>query len=153
LFHYTGVSGFCDIVQSGKLRATHLAYMNDSSEYQHAITLLRDAAAHERKNNRDARACALLACMLPQIATLPPWDLPPIFVACFSAASDSLSQWRSYGGGEGGIALGFDRAGLQQAIPRKNSWLSPVVYDEAKKRDLVRALVEWSVAEFRKFRS
>jgi hypothetical protein len=153
LFHYTGTSGFCGIVQSGNIRATHLAYMNDSSEYQHGVTLLHEAVSDERKKNSDPIARSLFDCMLPQLEPLPVWDLPPIFVACLSATPDSLSQWRAYGGGEGGIALGFERARLEQAIVGINAALAPVIYDNAKKRQIVHQMVQWAIAEFQKLRS
>src|SRR5271166_1261085 len=40
LFHYTDATGLKGIVESGVLRATHVAFMNDASEYLHAVQLL-----------------------------------------------------------------------------------------------------------------
>jgi hypothetical protein len=37
LYHYTDAAGLKGIIESGAIRATHVAYMNDASEYLHAV--------------------------------------------------------------------------------------------------------------------
>jgi hypothetical protein len=150
IYHYTSQAGFKGIVESGVLRATHIAYMNDSSEYQHAVTLLGDAVKAKRAKIGDAPGCALLDCMGLQLGLLAPADIPGVFVACFSAAGDSLSQWRNYGSGESGLALGFDRGRLEGSIGGQNAALGPVLYDDGAKDALVSEFVEWALFEFRK---
>jgi hypothetical protein len=46
LHHYTDAAGLKGIVESGVMRASHLAYMNDASEYLHAVSLLLERESH-----------------------------------------------------------------------------------------------------------
>ena len=48
---------------------------------------------------------------------------------CFSCDSDSLSQWRAYGGGESGFAIGFDSTKLGQCN-EPSFLLRECIYDE-----------------------
>jgi hypothetical protein len=51
------------------------------------------------------------------------------FVACFSETKDDLGQWRGYGGGECGYAIGFSSRGILDAISRRTSTvLLPMIY-------------------------
>jgi hypothetical protein len=60
------------------------------------------------------------------------------FVSCFSEVPDDLGQWRGYGGGECGYAIGFQFQGLQQALKsRPNSQLLPMQYDADRSHRLV----------------
>lgn len=54
----------------------------------------------------------------------------PYFVTCFSELEDDLSQWRAYGGGENGYAIGF-RTGSLAGIP--SCFLARVTYYETAK--------------------
>src|SRR6266540_1307643 len=45
VFHYTTVDGLRGIVESGKLWATEVGYLNDASEYVHANDILASVAA------------------------------------------------------------------------------------------------------------
>jgi hypothetical protein len=67
------------------------------------------------------------------------YDYPPIFVACFSASQNDLSQWRAYGQGEGGMAIGFDAEKLKAG---QTNWLIPVVYSENRQKAVAKKLVE-----------
>ena len=53
IFHYTDAQGLTGIIKSGVVQATHIAFMNDASEYLHAVELLLCAvrrAKSERLN-------------------------------------------------------------------------------------------------------
>jgi hypothetical protein len=50
----------------------------------------------------------------------------PYFVSCFSSLEDDLSQWRSYGGGENGYAIGIIARDL---FGTTNSLVARVNYD------------------------
>ena len=50
----------------------------------------------------------------------------PYFVSCFSLLEDDLSQWRSYGGGENGYAIGVM---VRELLDRPNSLVARVNYD------------------------
>ena len=97
------------------LRASSLAYMNDSMEFK--------LAAEET-----IRLCGNRhGTSLEQLLFYD--TMYELYAACFSEASDSLSQWRAYGTtGKLQVALGFDPTKLS-AIANRNSFsLVPCLY-------------------------
>jgi hypothetical protein len=61
------------------------------------------------------------------------------FVTCFSDIEDDLGQWRGYGGGQCGYAIGFDPERLLKALNqnRPGSLFLPMNYDLARQQFLV----------------
>ena len=64
-----------------------------------------------------------------------------VCVCSFSEDSDSLSQWRAYGGSSG-FAIGFSPEVMVAAVEKQNCFLAQCIYDSAVQLDVVRALVE-----------
>ena len=62
-------------------------------------------------------------------------------VACFSAIEDDLSQWRGYGGGECGYAVGFDTRKLRDAVRthRKEAVFVQMIYEVGEHERLAKA--------------
>jgi DUF2971 family protein len=114
LYHYTSMSAFLSIVETGRIRATHFRYLNDSSE---VITMLH--ATSERLNERIAsETSADKVRELKQLAdALKNSKITNEFVASFSEYGDDLSQWRSYCH-DGGVSLGFSTEAL------RSQWVS-----------------------------
>ena len=56
LHHYTSAEGFKGIIESGVLHATHVSFMNDLTEYLHAVSLLSEAIKNEKKSVSVLRA-------------------------------------------------------------------------------------------------
>jgi hypothetical protein len=89
LYHYTDAGGFKGIIESGVIRATHISFMNDATEYLHAVSLLRDAIAEFRATENDPLRISLLNEINDPVALTRPQDVGPYFVACFSAKENS----------------------------------------------------------------
>jgi hypothetical protein len=148
LHHYTTPAGFQGIVQSGMLRASFIGFMNDASEYIHAVQLLLAAVQRERPSATGADR-ALLDHMEARLAPTEPGNYYPYFITCFSAAENDLSQWRAYGQGEGGFSLGFDYTELAQRVTTiPNSQLAPVVYAPNEQQQLVDDLLSGARREY-----
>ncbi len=117
LWHYTTGSNLIEIIQSGELYATQVACLNDRTEIRYAERLLRDAL-QEILPTVDGQS-ELTTFIQGYIARLTDTDDLPshrvsnYFVTCFSGARDSLSQWRSYSGGENGMAIRFKAGSLK----------------------------------------
>jgi hypothetical protein len=150
LYHYTGSAGFKGIIESGVIRATHIAFMNDASEYLHAVSLLTNAINELRATEKDPIRISLLNEINDPVALTRPEHVAPYFVACFSTKENSLNQWRAYGRGEGGFAVSFDAEKLDKRILTLNGMLSPVNYDLAEQSNLVRELLLWGLSEYEK---
>jgi hypothetical protein len=69
------------------------------------------------------------------------------YVASFSMHADDLSQWRAYGSGVGGFAIGFDSNTLSDHMISQLFWRYRVVYDHAPQRALLEGLLK-DVAPF-----
>jgi len=150
LFHYTDAAGLKGIIEGGVLRATHISFMNDSSEYLHAVSLLAQEINEARSIESDPLKISLLEEIKGPVTLSRPEGVAPYFVTCLSAKENSLNQWRSYGRGEGGYSIAFDQAKLSQGMLAITGILAPVIYDPSQQSRLVRGLVQWALAEYQK---
>lgn len=141
LLHYTGASGLLGILQSDSLRATHSAYLNDSTEIsfffeRRLVNVLEEGIRAELAADPELR-------VLPQFASTPQETDAAVaryvramanaiqettrrfnepYLTCFSAPANDriradglLSQWRGYGK-DGGYALVFDTKRLEELL-------------------------------------
>jgi hypothetical protein len=69
------------------------------------------------------------------------------FVACLSEVEDDLGQWRGYGGGQCGYAIGFAGKDVLTAVERRKGLLAPMSYSPK----LHAALVEDTVHMAQKY--
>lgn len=130
------------------MRATHLAFMNDASEYLHAVSLLRECVEQEKGRASNPLHANLLADIDQFTRDTRPEHITPYFVTCFSAAENSLNQWRAYGRGEGGYSIGFDTLQLRTRATQPNSILVAVIYDRDEQARLIEDLIAWAQGEY-----
>jgi hypothetical protein len=118
IWHYTNGGGFLGMIESGAIRATQVAAVNDSSETVYATRLYRHAITELLAQNAgNELAERFLHGVLDE--TRESEDMPghadsKFFVACFTDLEDNIQQWLNYGGehGENGYAIGFRARGL-----------------------------------------
>jgi hypothetical protein len=140
LYHYTTQSGLLGIISGKDIWASHTQYLNDASEFRHALDLVKEElSAMESEGIRDETARKRLVEM--HAALSPGMEGINVCVCSFSERGDVLSQWRAYGGSASGFAIGFSGEFLRE-ISKKYGWLVPVIYDEREQRLLVRTLLE-----------
>jgi hypothetical protein len=151
LFHYTNADGLLGILSSRKFWATHMKYLNDSSELSYGSALVADRIANLAK----------------QYESVPQWkaflDLAHMnrnafegfleaYAICFCTEGDLLSQWRGYGSSGGGYSIGLQPIPTNQPVTTARAistetrpFLRKVIYDPEKQRELVDiAIVEVS---------
>jgi hypothetical protein len=128
IYHYTSVEGLFGVVQSGQLWLSDYSYLNDTRELSHGADLIGEVAAEFLSSESRPQAADLLQHWVKDLQA----PVHRVCVASFSAAGDSLSQWRAYGP----IAIGFEPRDISLHAYRAN--LRPVEYQ----RDRQRALVE-----------
>jgi Protein of unknown function (DUF2971) len=149
LWHYTTGSTLISIFESMSLYSTQLSCLNDSTElryaskhFQHALRATRAAITST------GLAADLLDGALEYFKEDPdaPFQAGVFhFVTCFSEDRDDLGQWRGYGTGENGYAIGFraqDLVGVRDAI------LIRVNYDSALHERLAHGIVDAMVTFF-----
>lgn len=115
LYHYTTSDGLLGIIQDKSIRATHIRYCNDLTEYQEAFERkftdsFLDSFAGGFSNDAKTQINGILVSFKEN------WDTFLISLTddessqqtAEPVAGDRLSQWRSYGQGSRGFSLGFD---------------------------------------------
>lgn len=147
LHHYTSGANLISIIKSGEFWATQIACMNDSKELIHAIDLLQNAIS-ERERLGVTDEFAILLAKMRKLLTGTSHEIASPFVICFSERGDDLSQWRAYGGSEGGYAIEFDTKILLDAAVRSNAYLLPVTYDDDAKAIIFTDILKWTETYF-----
>lgn len=128
LYHYTSATGLLEIVQSRTLWATDPRYMNDASELEYPLRIARDAVEEALASEDHPIAKSFRDKYLALEDPIGPDR--HFYVACFCENGDLLSQWRAYGGGASGYAIGFDPKLLKLADDAMhNWWLTKMHYD------------------------
>ena len=111
VWHYTSGHGLLSIIESGTLFSTQVSCLNDATEIRYAASKLREALAvtvQEMDKGDSAQAFVERYIELLQDDDAIPNSVGlPYLVSCFTTLEDDLSQWRSYGGGENGYAIGI----------------------------------------------
>ena len=135
LWYYTNASTFGRILKTGEVWSTQISCLNDHSEFRYALRRLRD----EIKNyvGHGDEHIRFLAQHLYETLEQDGADTSWFFVFCMSSVADDLSQWRAYGGGEGGVAIGFNPLKLVQGEISTRGYLVPVRYSEQDHKAIV----------------
>lgn len=145
LFHYTSHEAALGILNSRTIWATHIGYLNDTQELEHAIGQLERLIGPTSRQLAGSRA-SVVADTLGAGLT----DLRATNIGVFSLSEnpDLLSQWRAYCPQGTGYALGIDTTGLIEAIPQKTAQLGACIYDAELQHLLLEQLLSRSVSAF-----
>jgi hypothetical protein len=120
LFHYTDQNGLLGILESKSIWATHIRYLNDTSEGN----IVSRAILDELSSRLDTGDLFRLFGLPSETSTgltepvddeilghgiaMASWVTSlNVFAVSFSEFGDSLSQWRAYSGRSGGYSIGF----------------------------------------------
>ena len=136
LYHYTSASGLYGILTTGILRAGNFSYLNDASEATYGSGVVRSAV----QSYANTKFVDLAEALLDEVdASL------ELYLSCFCAESDLLSQWRGYGDSAGRYCIAFDARRLVRAMSRLKCELNRVIYDREEQISKVRAVIEPSL--------
>jgi hypothetical protein len=107
IYHYTDLNGLKGIVDNHDLWLTHSRYSNDDEELTHGFQIVQRVIQEELAKETDPgrEDC------LKQISRM--FETPKregIYICCFCAKGNLLSQWWSYGASGTGVSLSFDPA-------------------------------------------
>lgn len=155
LYHYTAAEGLLGMLQSRQMWATNVRFMNDTSELDYGIRLVREIFDEKEfvdqpsANVRTAfgRYREGIFAMLDDAE-----QNTKHFAVSFCENQNLLSQWRGYGQSGGGFALGLETRSLREfaAEVLPNSPVTPaqigvflrrVIYDRSSQEGLVRGWV------------
>jgi hypothetical protein len=149
LWHYTDANGLLGILQTGRIWSTQITCLNDSLEQRYFGDLVHAIVKARRAQNTDPVLDPLFRVADDALANR---DFAPSgqFVACLSEVEDDLGQWRGYGGGECGYAIGFRSHGLLDAAQsRPGSLLVPMNYQDDRHNFIVNDVTRMGEIYFR----
>jgi Protein of unknown function (DUF2971) len=112
VYHYTTMDTMTKIAQNASILATSISYLNDVSEGDYFLELIRDRIPTYRKTHtlEDEKIFDIFLDKSHRVFESRP------FVASFSEEADSLPQWRSYCPNGNGVAIGFRADCLKRAL-------------------------------------
>jgi len=136
IYHCTDINGLLGMIATGKIWATHVSRLNDSSEYNHGIRVVADCVEK-----------AMPASSKPLVdKILSEFNKVETYIASYSTEHDLLSQWRSYSGGKVGYCLGLvadEIATLDDSTPL----LEAVIYKDSLAQQVISRMLN-SVDEY-----
>jgi hypothetical protein len=110
LYHYTSMQGLLSIVETGRMRASHVRFLNDSSEISAMWSVVFGRLRERMDSVKSTVENTYLAEVIKLAESRP---LSNEFIASFSEKDDDLSQWRSYCPGGAGFSIGFSSAAVR----------------------------------------
>ena len=127
LYHYTTIDAMMNIAKSRKIWATSISYLNDSSEGDHLLGMIRNRLKDLlQKHSLGNSVLEQLSYTGTEIEHRP-------FITSFSADGNSLPQWRSYCPNGNGVAIGFRVASLPQFIQIREAERSTILFIRLEK--------------------
>ncbi|MDK9719798.1 MAG: DUF2971 domain-containing protein [Rhodospirillales bacterium] len=146
IWHYTNGASLISILKTGTLYSTQISCLNDSREFRHVRDLFAEAVKAQNPGvNDNAKYLIDLLNSGLQRDTV---HFDAWFITCFSSKRDDLSQWRAYGNGENGYAIGLISSWLRECGKAHGSLLIPVCYDLQKTRNFVADLAQATIRFF-----
>lgn len=179
VYHYTDIPGFISIMTKQELWASHIAFMNDRSEFLHGKELFHKKINEKINLLHGAEQTVLQNALQTLDDNISSGAFQTtgkdVFSISFTYNRDSLDMWRGYGK-DSGIAIGFDWSqchslpGMslireecykellkeydnnpEQVCPANKHLFFPmtVLYEDEKKRELVDRAIEIALTCFR----
>ena len=164
LYHYTAADGLLGMLQSHQIWATNVRFMNDRSELDYGIRLVRRVLEEDefvaKLPQLDCLGFANMKATI-QLMLEDAEKKTTHFAISFCEKENLLSQWRGYGQSGSGFALGFqtDRLSEFVAEQRPDSNLRPeesvpvilrrVIYEQHTQENFVRSWIRAIVKSLR----
>jgi hypothetical protein len=134
LYHYTDVRGLFGIIQEQAIWASNIQYLNDSQEYDYAVTLAKEVLLERAQATADQKEKELLTALGTRLST---GAMINVFVASFSEEGDLLSQWRGYCPNGAGYNIGFAASDLYNEALLQYFSLAPCLYEYEAQHELI----------------
>jgi hypothetical protein len=143
LFHYTSLGALLGIISDASLQATDVRFLSDAAELGHTGNILRNAIyARKTLDPFEDRLLGQFEDWLRHRLT----NGNMLFVVCFTASGNLLSQWRSYTPPSKGISLGFAADKLSVCALNQDFRLARCVYQPGEQKQIAERLIEEVIA-------
>lgn len=134
LYHYTTQAGLIGILEKKVLWASKMQYLNDSSEFRHALSITKTVIETRKQQIKSDDERILITKIETVLRLLPTAHL---FVGSLSAEGDLLSQWRGYCPDSNGFSIGFNVDQLRKALSQQGFSLAPCIYKQTEQFHLI----------------
>ncbi len=145
LYHYTSLDGLIGIINGNSLWASHCKYLNDSTEYIHALN-----APISLSNEIYMDDDYLSPFGFSMRKALDKMKHNDVYVSSFSEKPDLLSQWRGYCPPGRGVCIGFNSEILERFCIANGLNLNKCIYNREEQFQKMSALIQQCQAEFPK---
>jgi hypothetical protein len=134
IYHYTTSKGLIGIFKDHSMRATSALYLNDTTEMNHGLEVVRDVLRDRLVANfvLETVADKLDDACRRSLAER------PRYVVSFTTEGDLLSQWRAYAGVSGGYAIGFDFKTISKELRKQGLQFSACRYKADHQKDFAK---------------
>jgi hypothetical protein len=146
LYHYTESAGFYGILSNKTMWATHIQFLNDSSEFHHALKMILNRINQAIDENSDGHIVKMLLAIKKLVGNI----VPNTFIISFSENRDVLSQWRGYCP-NGGYNIAFSPKAWDRLLEKNSYSIVKCQYEEDDQLILVNSLVESAIVAFPTF--
>ncbi|MBC7817480.1 MAG: DUF2971 domain-containing protein [Planctomycetaceae bacterium] len=145
LYHYTDLPGLNGIVSNNDLWLTHLRFSNDDEEMTHGQNIVAELLKERPKKPERGQLSYLER--LEEILDEPVTD--GVYVCCFCARDNLLSQWRGYAANGTGVSIelnhqAFDFLTGPDCMKHGLLRLWKVFYKEEQQREIVAKAIEFA---------
>ena len=123
LYHYTSLQGLIGIITGKSIWASHCEFLNDSSEFNHALSFAKGYSSniYMEDDYLAASGWAIRDALEHMVKH-------EVFVSSFSERNDLLSQWRGYCPQGAGVSIGFDQRLLLKYCEENRFKLEKCIY-------------------------
>jgi hypothetical protein len=143
LFHYTDLAGLQGIVRSHDLWLTNCRFSNDDREMAHGYGVAKAVIKDQLLTASPAHRY-----YLEQLdAQLDPNSPDDVYICCFCAENNRLSQWRGYGANGVGVSIEIEAGEFSWAtgpdMPLGIMRVWKVYYDRDEQKTLVEEAIDF----------
>jgi hypothetical protein len=141
VFHYTSADGLRGILQTGEIFASHIEFLNDTTELQYGLGVVRPRLAVLEAHGLKRWVGMLESGLDERLGT-------EIFATCFCAQDDLLPQWHGYGAAGSGYSIGF---GTKTLSLDGKAILLPVSYGDAEAIQRADLAIQWAIGRMKAY--
>jgi hypothetical protein len=137
LYHYSTQAGLLGIANDQALWMTDIRHLNDSTEFEYAMSLVRGKIDTKLKEQKNLNYREFLGSMANLLNVFEAYTK---YVACFSEDGDSLSQWRGYTDNGTGFSIAWKDTILNSLAGKQFHRLVKCVYDPEEHSKIIERL-------------
>ena len=134
LYHYTSQDGLFGILESKSIWASKIQYLNDETELNLGVQTATRIIKELLQDTPEPIKQKFLNFLSNDVQRI---ERTNVFVSCFSAVGDLLSQWRGYCPRGIGYSIGFDSGKLEALARNRNFLLRSCVYNPTAQKKII----------------